>query len=295
LPGGSCELLGRKLLLELLAGGGGWCGGQGCGVPVGGIEGVDEGVDTSAVGAGRNSRLRGLLELLAGSLLELLAGRLLELLRSGLAGRCAGGLATKVGAVYIELEVPVSRVVGVDKGVVAGRLLGACNRLSGRKSSLGRLGRGKVLDRGRCKALSSGLLRWCGAVIVFVVIVHSDARLDELLGLPGLLHRLLLAGLGRVLSVGAGGHMVSLEDPESIPASGVFHCDGLAVCVNVAVLANTLAIGCCLLPVHGAILLGVRCAESSIPCIEPLFLEDLRLLWFNKLSNCRGGKTRGDY
>jgi len=295
LAGGSCELLGRKLLLELLAGGSGGGGGEGCGVPVGGIEGVDEGVDTGTVGAGRNSRLRGLLELLAGSLLELLAGRLLEPLRSRLAGRCAGGLATKVGAVYVELEVPVGRVVGVDEGVGAGGLLGTCHRLSGHKSSLGRLDRGKVLYRGRCKALSSGLLRWCGAVIVFVVIVHSDARLDELLGQPGLLHRLLLAGLGRVLSVGAGGHMVSLEDPESIPASGVLHCDSLAVCVNVAVLANALAIGCRLLPVHGAILLGVRCAESSIPRIEPLFLEDLRLLWFNKLSKGRGGKTRGDY
>ena len=243
LGGGGSELLGLELLLELLPGGGGGGGHKGLGVPVGGVVGVDEGVHAGAVGTGGHV-------VLAGSDLALVT-------------------VAVVASVGVVLEVPVCGVVGVDKGVEA-RSLGALGGLGGGEV-LGGLGGHKCVLGGGGGEVLLGL-----EVLVVVVVGVGGARVDGLLGGELLLLRLLGeslglgpggGGLGDVassgLAVGAGGHVVALQDPEAVLAGGVPHGDGLAVVVDVAVLADPLAVSAGLLPVHGPILLGVRCSKPS--------------------------------
>ena len=242
---GGSELLGLLLesLLELLLPGGrGGGGGKGAWVPVRGVEGVDERVDSGTVGArGDNAGLV--------------------------------GAASEVATVPVEVEVPVGWVVGVDEGVGVGggsnrpphRLLGLGNMLDG-------LGRHEGLLDGSLVLLlvEPGARLRDGAVVVLVVVVN---------GLPGL-HKLLLRLLGKLLTrsgggsrggnklggglpVGSGGHVVALEDPETVLAGGVPHRDRLAGLVDVAVLAHPLAVSGGLLPVDGAILLGVGGSEPA--------------------------------
>ena len=238
---GSSELLGLLLesLLELLLpGGGGGGGGKGGWVPVRGVEGVDEGVDSGTVGArGDNAGLV--------------------------------GAASEVATVPVEVEVPVGWVVGVDEGVGVGgnwpphRLLGLGNTLDGLGGHEGLLDGSLIL-----LLVEPGARLRDGAVVVLVVVVN---------GLPGL-HKLLLRLLGKLLtrsrsrgghelggglSVGSGGHVVALEDPEAVLAGGVPHRDRLAGLVDVAVLADPLAVSGGLLPVDGAILLGVGGSEPA--------------------------------
>ena len=242
---GSSELLGLLLesLLELLLPRS--CSGgrdEGGGVPVGGIEGVDEGIHSGAVGARGNS-----------------------------AGLVRCGPATKVAAVPVEVEVPVGWVVGVDEGVGVGggsnwpphRLLGLGNALDGLGGHEGLLDGSLVL-----LLVEPGARLRNGAVVVLVVVVN---------GLPGL-HKLLLRLLGKLLTrsrsrgghelggglpVGSGRHVVALEDPKTVLAGGVPHRDRLAGLVDVAVLAHPLAVGSSFLPVDGAILLGVGGSEPA--------------------------------
>ena len=233
---GGSELLGLLLesLLELLLPGGrGGGGGKGGWVPVRGVEGVDERVDSGTVGArGDNAGLV--------------------------------GAASEVATVPVEVEVPVGWVVGVDEGVGVGggsnrpphRLLGLGNTLGGHEG---------LLDGSLVLLLvEPGARLRNGAVVVLVVVVNR---------LPGL-HKLLLRLLGKLLTrsggggrggnklggglpVGSGGNVVALEDPEAVLAGGVPHRDRLAGLVDVAVLAHPLAVSGGLLPVDGAILLGV--------------------------------------
>ena len=239
---GGSELLGLLLesLLELLLpGGGGGGGGKGGRVPVRGVEGVDERVDSGTVGArGDNAGLV--------------------------------GAASEVATVPVEVEVPVGWVVGVDEGVGVGggsnrpphRLLGLGNTLGGHEG---------LLDGSLVLLLvEPGARLGNGAVVVLVVVVN---------GLPGL-HKLLLRLLGKLLTgsggrsrggnelggglpVGSGGNVVALEDPEAVLAGGVPHRDRLAGLVDVAVLAHPLAVSGGLLPVDGAILLGVGGSEPA--------------------------------
>ena len=206
---------------------------------MGGVEGVDEGVHSGAVGA-----------------------------RGDSAGLVRCGPATKVAAVPVEVEVPVGWVVGVDEGVGVGSrgnrppdgLLGLSHTLDG-------LGRDEGLLCGNLLLgllVESGAGLWHGAVVVLVVVVNRFPGLDKLLLLRLLLlDKLLLARsrggleLGRALAVGTGGHVVALQDPEPVLAGGVPHGDGLARLVDVAVLAHPLTVGGRLLPVNCSVLLGI--------------------------------------
>ena len=244
---GSSKLLGLLLesLLELLLpGGGDGGGGKGGWVPVRGVEGVDEGVDSGAVGArGHNAGLV--------------------------------GAASEVAAVPVEVEVPVGWVVGVDEGVGVGggsnwpphRLLGLGNTLDGLGGHEGLLDGSLVL-----LLVEPGARLRDGAVVVLVVVVNGLPGLHKLLLRLRLLGKLLTGSGGRSrggnklgggLSIGSGGHVVALEDPETVLAGGVPHRDRLAGLVDVAVLADPLAVSGGLLPVDGAILLGVGGSEPA--------------------------------
>ena len=207
---------------------------------MGGVEGVDEGVHSGAVGA-----------------------------RGDSAGLVRCGPATKVAAVPVEVEVPVGWVVGVDEGVGVGSrgnrppdgLLGLSHTLDGLGRDEGLLGGNLLLGL----LVESGAGLWHGAVIVLVVVVNRFPGLDKLLLLLRLLllDKLLLARsrggleLGRALAIGTGGHVVALQDPEPVLAGGVPHGDGLARLVDVAVLADPLTVSSRLLPVNCSVLLGI--------------------------------------
>ena len=207
-----------------------------------GVEGVDEGVDSGAVGArGDNAGLV--------------------------------GAASEVATVPVEVEVPVGWVVGVDEGVGVGggsnrpphRLLGLGNTLDGLGGHKGLLDGSLVL-----LLVEPGARLRDGAVVVLVVVVNGLPGLHKLLLRLRLLGKLLTRSgsrggnkLGGGLSVGSGGHVVALEDPEAVLAGGVPHRDRLAGLVDVAVLADPLAVGGGLLPVDGAILLGVGGSEPA--------------------------------
>ena len=205
---------------------------------MGGIEGVDEGVDSSTVGTGGDS--------------------------AGLVST-----ATKVAAVPVEVEVPVGWVVGVDEGVGVGRGNGPPHGLLGLSHTLDGLGRHKgLLGRSLLGLLVES---WAGlghgTIVVFVIVVNRFPGLDKLLLLLRLLLDKLLtrsrgrAGggleLGRGLAVGAGGHVVALQDPEAVLAGSVPHSDGLARLIDVAVLADPLTVRSRLLPVNCPVLLGI--------------------------------------
>ena len=145
---------------------------------VGSVEGVHEGVDAGAVSAGRDT----------------------EVLDLG-----SGLLGSEVGAVSVESEVTVGRVMGVDEGVEVG-----VNGLVG-VVIVNSLGNGGGLDNGGSNGLDGSLDRGGGLL--------SDEG-------------------GRVLSISSGGNMSTLENPEAVLAGGVPHSDGVPVLADVAVLSN---------------------------------------------------------
>ena len=119
---------------------------------MGGVEGVDEGVDSGTVGTGGDG-----------------------------AGLVRCGAAAKVAAVPVEVEVPVGRVVGVDEGVGVGS--GGNwppDGLDGLSHALDGLGHWTLDGLGR----HEGLLGWSlllvepgaglghSAVVVLVVVVN---------------------------------------------------------------------------------------------------------------------------
>jgi len=211
---------------------------------VGGIKGVDEGVDSSTVSARRNN-----------SVVEV-----------GLvASRLSRG---ESGTIGVELEVPVGGVMGVDERVEVGVNRGINVVIINRSlldrgltdGSRGRLtNRGSLTDRGSLGDGGSSLFRAEGS---------------------------------RVESVGSGGHVIAVEDSESILASRVLHSVGFPVISNVAVLSNTLAGGTGLLPEDDAILLGIGGTEPSVSSVESLLLQDLGVLRVNTLTGGGSSQTR---
>merc|ERR1740123_1528874 len=235
------------------------------------------------------------------------------------AGLVRCGAAAKVAAVPVEVEVPVGWVVGVDEGVGVGS--GGNwppNGLDGLSHTLDRLGCWTLDGLGHWAldglGWHEGLLGWSlllvepgaglghSAVVVLVVVVNRLPGLHKLLLLLAR-SRLLTRGrcrtrggleLSRALSVGTGGHVVALQDPETVLAGGVPHRDGLACLIDVAVLADPLTVGGRLLPVNCTVLLGIGRSKPAVPSIEPLLLEDLCLLRVNELGQAGRGEAGGE-
>jgi len=213
---------------------------------VGGVGRVEEGVHSGAVGAGGDrggagngllldrsllellSLDRSLLELLSldWSLLELLSldRGLLELLSLDcLLSRSWSG--SELSSVNVGLEVKVRGVGGVDEGVEVAawnlRLWLRCELLSLDRSDRSRLGG---------DGCSLRLLRFSSC----------DLRVKG----------------SALQTIGSLWDVSSLQDPEAVLAGGVPHGDGLAVLVDVAVLADPLPVSSRLLPEHSPVLLG---------------------------------------
>jgi len=221
---------------------------------VGGIEWVDEGVDSSTVGTGRHT----------GS--------------SQGASRAGSVLGGKLGSIGIVLEVTVGRVEGVDEGVEVG-----VNRLINiiivgrslhwqRSSSLtdrgGLTDGGSLADRGSLTDRGSSLGR------LGVGMLRGEG--------------------GRVETVGTSWHMGTAQNLESILAGRVLDSVGLAIIANIAVLTNSFASGSSLLSKNDTVLLGICRSESAITGVEPLLLKDLGILGVNMLTGGSNGQTRGD-
>ena len=153
-----------------------------------------------------------------------------------------GLLRSEVGTVGVEPEVTVGRVMGVDEGVEVG--------VHGLVSVVIVNGLG---DRGGLDNRGSDGLDW------------SLNRGGGLLSDKG----------GRVLSVSSRGDVGTLENPEAVLAGSVPHGDGLALLVDVAVLAHPLTVGGRLLPVNCSVLLGIGRPKPSVTGVESLFLENL--------------------
>jgi len=169
------------------------------------------------------------LELLLLLLLELLLELELLRLRSPLSWLCFRLLGLELSSVSIEPEVPVGGVRGVYEGVPLGPGFLPLGCRSGVGNPGGSPGSG-VRNRPR--------------------------------GFPGFLGERTLESDFRVVgrgveTIGSGGNMGSLQDPESILAGSVAHCDGLTLGVYVAVLAHPLPVSRYLLPGDSAILLGI--------------------------------------
>lgn len=214
----------RRRLLRLRKPGGGSSGW----LQVGGVKRVDKRVDAGAVGAGRH-------------------GGAVQLGKSGLLLLNGG----EAGGVGVELEVAVSRVVGVDKRVEVG------------------------VDG--------------GVALVNIVVVLGGGGSDgdrggDLSDGGGSDRRLILGGKwSRVETVGAGGNVGTVQDPEAVLAGGVLHGVGLAVVPDVAVLPDALALRSGLLSKDNAVLLGVGGAETAIAGVEALLLEDFGVLGFSSI------------
>ena len=99
----------------------------------------------------------------------------------------------------------------------------------------------------------------------------------------------------RLEASGTSGNVVALQDPESVLAGSVLHCDGLAIVVNVTVLTDPLSVSRHLLPGDGPVLLSVRRAKPPVSGIESLLLQDLGILAVLELGRGREGETRQDH
>jgi len=169
---------------------------------------------------------------------------------------CGGGggrLGSEVGSVGVESEVAVGWVVGVDEWVEVG------------------------VD---------------GFVDIVVVNGGGGGLDDGGGGLNGSSDGLSGEG-GGVLSVGSSWDVSSLQDLESVLASGVPHSDGLAFLINVAVLTDSLTVSGGLLSEDGSVLLSKGSSMSSITGVESLLLQDLGILGFNKLLTSSGSDEAG--
>jgi len=160
-------------------------------------------------------------------------------------------LGGKVGSVSVEVEVTVSRVMGVDEWVevrinwcINIVIVGLCNRscLTNRCSNLDRSSTDGS-NRGRGKTSSSG------------------------------------------------GNMSSFQDSESILASSVSDGDSLAIIINITVLANPFTVSSGFLPEHGSILLCKSRSMSAISGIESLLFQNLSILRLNKLTASGSNET----
>jgi hypothetical protein len=206
-------------------------------------------------------------------LLELLLRleSLLGLLELSLLGLLCWLLGLELGSICVELEVLVGWVSGVDERICL-RLLDLLLLLR-----LELLLLGLELEAGGWQLLASGLLscwsrspsrRWSLSrcrTLSRCWTLGSSRTLGNRAPCPSYRARpwgrsflrfqrktSLLGNLGvegcRVEASGTDGNVVALQNPESVLARRVLHCDRLAVVVDVAVLANPLSIGAHLLP-----------------------------------------------
>ena len=247
--------------------------------------------------------LLGLLRLLL--LLEpLLLWLLLDSLLLGLEGRPGGLLGSlELSSVGVELKIAVCGVYRVDEGVLLWLLPLLLLLLLGldvlellevlcRSPGVELLGLSPRLFPGglgtspSCWAASPGHRPSPGGL-------GGDLHLLGLRAEGALGSNLRVVG-GGLEAGGAGGHVVALQDPEAVDAGGVPHGDGLAVVVDVAVLADPLAVSAGLLPGDGAVLLGVRRAETAVSSVEPLLLQDLGI-FAPELSRGRQDQAGGHY
>jgi hypothetical protein len=191
------------------------------------------------------------------SLLELLSlyWSLLDLLSGSWSG-------SELGGINVGLEVQVGGVSWVDKGIkVAAWNLNLRLRLGLRYKLLSLLGRSHRSHRSHRSWLRGDR--------------DSLRLLSYLLGLTG-------SDLGversALQSIGSLGDVATFQDPEPVLASGVPDGDGLAVLVNVAVLAHPLPVSSGLLPEHRPVLLGEGGAEPAVSSVKSLFFQNLGIL-----------------
>jgi len=213
-------------------------------------------------------------------LLELLLrlDSLLGLLELRLLGLPRWLLGLELGSICVELEVLVSWVSRVDERIC----LGLLDLLLLRLELLLLLGLellllllellllGLELEAGGWQLLASGLLSCWSGSLSRCWSLGNRAPSPPYRARPGPGGRnflgcrrktSLLGNLGvegsRVESSGTKGNMVALQDPESVLASRVFHCDRLPIVVDVAVLTNPLSVSTHLLSRDGAVLLSI--------------------------------------
>jgi len=190
-------------------------------------------------------------------------------------------LGLELGSISVELEILVGWVSRVDERVCLGLLdllllwlellllgleleAGGWQLLaSGLLSCWSRtLDRCWSLDTGRCLSLGS---RTLGSRPTLGNRAPSPTNRARPWGRRSLLwfrsKTSLLGNLGvegsRFESSGTEGNVVALQDPESVLAGRVFHCDRLPIVVDVAVLTDSLPVSCDLLPRDGSVLLSI--------------------------------------
>lgn len=235
-------LLDRYLLLWdlLLDGAGGSAGsvlgsseslmsGQETSLVVASIEGVDEGVDTSAVSAVWD--------------------------KVGVQRTGWGSLGCKVSSVAVEGKVAVGGVVGVDEGVEVGVNI--------------------LLNIIVITDLGLGLLDWdlLGADLLLLWLL-----LDLLNNLDGCLWLLKFLSVEGSSGLSVGGNVGTVENPESVLASGVLNGVGLAVLANVGVFAEPVAVDVGFFPEDMAVLCGEGSSCAAVSGVESLLLQDLGIL-----------------
>merc|ERR1719312_275031 len=168
-------------------------------------------------------------------------------------------VTSKVGSVPVELEVTVSGVMRVDEWVEV-------------------------------------RINWC----INIVIVNSLSNRSSLLDRSSNLYRgntYRCRGLGNkgssFLTSSSSRNMSSFKDSEPILTSSVADSDGLSIIINIAVLANSFPVNGSFLPENSSIFLSKSCSMSSITSIESLLLQNLCILWLNKLTASSSNKARG--
>jgi len=177
-----------------------------------------------------------------------------------------GVVGGKLGGVGVKLEVSVSRVMRVDEGVEVG-VDGGINVVIVGDSLDGGLDGGSSSDGSGTEGGGG-----CG----------GGGWGSRDLGVEG----------SRVQTVGTGGDVITLQNSESVLTGGVLDSDGLAVVVDVAVLADTFSIQASFFSEDNTVLLGEGGAESAVSGVESLLLEDLGVLGVDELGSGKAGQTR---
>lgn len=167
-------------------------------------------------------------------------------------------LGCEGSSVAVEGKVAVGGVVGVDKGVEV--------RVNILLSII------VIIDPGL------GLLDWdlLGADLLLLWLL-----LDLLNNLDGCLwlFKFLSVECGSRLSV--GGDVGTVENPESVLASGVLDGVGLAVLTDVRVFSEPVAVDVGFLPEDVAVLCGEGGSCAAVSGVESLLLQDLGILGVN--------------
>jgi hypothetical protein len=166
-----------------------------------------------------------------------------------------GSLGCEGGSVAVEGKVAVGGVVGVDEGV--------------------EVGVNDLLNIIVITDLGLGLLDWdlLGADLLLLrLLLNLLSNLDGCLWL----FKILSVECGSRLSV--GGNVGTVENPESVLASGVLDCVGLAIITDVRVFAQPVTVDVGLLPEDVAVLGGEGSSCTAVSGVESLLLQDLGIL-----------------